>query len=72
MSCDWEHPGHEGLSINGARAVRKGVHVHGAADGAAHPHIGCPRPGPPGSPAGAAVDEIAGTEAAAGRGEQGG
>lgn len=72
MSYDWEHLGHEGLSTSGGRAVRKGIHIHGAADVAAHPHIGCPRPGPPGSPAGAAVDEIPGAEAAARRGEQGG
>lgn len=54
------------------RNTRKGLHVHVAAGVAVHPHKECPRPGPPGSPAGAAIDEVPGAVAAAGRGEQGG
>lgn len=62
-----------GLSVGGSgRETRKGLHVHAAAGVAAHPQKECPRPGPPGSPTGAAIDEIPGAAAAAGRGEQGG
>lgn len=59
------------LPITG-QGARKGLHVHVAAGVAVHPHKECPRPGPPGNPAGAVIDEVPGAAAAAGRGEQGG
>lgn len=52
------------------RGARKGLNIHVAVGVAVHPHKGCPRPGHPGSPAGAATDEVPGAAARAGRGEQ--
>lgn len=47
-------------------------HIRVAAGVAGHPHKVCPRPGPLGSLARAAVDVVPGAAAAAGTGEQGG
>jgi hypothetical protein len=54
------------------QAVRMEVHIHVGAGVAGHPHREYPRPGPPGSPALAATDEVPGAAATAERGEQGG
>lgn len=54
------------------QVVKMGVHIRVAAGVAWHPHRECLRPGPPGSPAQAATDEVPGAAAAAERGEQGG
>lgn len=67
MSYGWGH-----LRSMEARGSKKGLHIHAVAGVAVHPHKECPRPGPPGSPARAAVDEVPGAAAAAGIGEKGG
>lgn len=72
MSYDWEHLGYNGAGHQWGTGTRKGLHIHVAASVAVRPHKECPRLGPPGSPAGAVVDEIPGAAAAAGRGELGG
>lgn len=72
MSYDREHTGSMEAVHPWGRGTGKGLHVHVAAGVAGRPHKECPRPGPPGSPAGAATDEVPGAAAAARRGEQAG